>query len=353
MANCCEYSFCDEVNTIQHMRDLVNASRVTCVTVGNGTSADTCCGVAPESSYAPKYSELTAATPTAQLRVVATDPSNDKNGFVYTAPSDTSTTCCPGTTKDNGVLSKSQVAFETTSATSYSAVFSPPPSYCNLSYKVKETKEWRRDRYQCDGTSSGITNTHEIITTSGETSLSGITRRVKHTVSGNTHIWTCSFSPSIITFSGNTTADCSEPKTGSISYTMSDYSFSITVNCIDNVPCEGGDYTIVSVDSNSIQCDDDLSLRIEYNNVDNYSTSAWTRGDASDITVSFGKNEKGLPNGSFTISATTWGEEVITIPCTFSRSLCEFSPTVAPGECGPIIKSADWSNTKNVKVHDF
>ena len=186
MANCCDYSLCEGLATIGFMRSLIPSVMSSCVTVKNGRTATTCCGNMSEANYIPKYSEIIDGNTFAPLRVTASTPSDDVNGFTYVTPTLVTTNCCTGDTLANEALMKSQLGFEYTSPVSCSFINKIEPMPCDLTYKATVLKQWERHRYECDANSSGyIKHTVTPVTNTSEQRSGTLGREIEEIISGD------------------------------------------------------------------------------------------------------------------------------------------------------------------------
>lgn len=339
MANCCDYSLCEGLATIGFMRSLIPSVMSSCVTVKNGRSATTCCGNTTEADYIPKYSEITSHT-FAPLRATASTPSNDVNGFTYVTPTLVTTDCCTGDTLANEALMKSQLGFEYTSAVTCSHINIIEPTYCNLNYGLTVRKEWDRHRYECDANSSGnIKHTTNGVIDTSETP-SG---RLSRTITSNGNNYTFSFGSFTVT--SETTAQCSERKSASTTFDLSPYTVGFSLICPSQVSCEGGEYTIATIDK--LKCDDDISLEITCDiegSTETYILNGSTTS-ASSLEINIGRNDIGITAGTISVSARIGGNRegsfTDTASCTFQRRLCEWSPSYGTSDdCS--IYTLDW-----------
>ena len=360
MANCCDYSLCEGLATIDFMRSLIPNEMNSCIEVSAGTIVSTCCGNVSESNYVPKYSEITGHT-FAPLRVTASTPSNDVNGFTYVTPTLVPTDCCTGDTLENESLMKSQLGFEYTSAVTCSHIELTEPTYCDLNYKLTVNKEWDRHRYECDENSSGnISHTINSVTDSAETRsgtlISGVT---EVTEGGSDNIHEYKFSFKSVTVTSETTAHCSETKTASTTFSLDDYTVSFSLNCPDSkVPCSGGTYKNVVVIEESGKCDGDIVLGVKYY-IDSLDepTSAFTLSNLSDNTLSGDMevplNDVSLSGGVISVDVSIGNSAITeTFSCEFERELCGWSPTYSKTKTCSVLSIDDWSwNHPDRKEH--
>lgn len=339
MANCCDYSLCEGLATIGFMRSLIPSVMSSCVSVNNGRTATTCCGNMTEANYIPKYSEITGHT-FAPLRVTASTPSNDVNGFTYVTPTLVTTDCCTGDTLANEALMKSQLGFEYTSAVTCSHINVTNPTHCSLGYGLTVKKEWDRHRYECDANSSGnIKHTTNRVTDTSDTRSGSLSR----TITSNENNYTFSFGSFTVT--SETTAQCSERKSASTTFNLNPYTVGFSLICPSQVPCEGGKYTIATIDK--LECDDDISLEITCDiegSTETYILNGSTTSTSS-LEINIGRNDIGRTSGTISVSATIGGNRegsfTDTASCTFSRSLCEWSPVIIDStDCS--IFTYDW-----------
>ena len=345
MANCCDYSLCEELATIGFMRSLIPSVMSSCVSVSAGTTASTCCGNISEDNYIPKYSEISGGT-FANLRVTASTPSNDVNGFTYTTPTLVTSDCCTSDTLENEALMKSQLGFEYTSAVTCSHINKKNPSHCDWSYGLTVRKEWDRHRYECDANSSGNIK-HSVTPVIDESKQSSsLTRTIASGDSGNRREYTFSFIP--VNIYSEITAPCSDNKSASTTFSAETYTIGFSLNCPSLVPCEGvSGYTIATIDK--LECDDDILLEITCDiegTPEIYTLSGSTSGISS-LTIDIGRNEMGRTSGTISVSATIGGNRegsfTDTASCTFDRQLCEWSPShTSDGKCGPFLEVWRW-----------
>ena len=341
MANCCDYSLCEGLATIGFMRSLIPSEMSSCVPVSAGTTASTCCGNMSEDNYIPKYSEISGGT-FANLRVTASTPSNDVNGFTYVTPTPVTTNCCTGDTLANEALMKSQLGFEYTSAVTCSHINVTNPTHCSLNYGLTVKKEWDRHRYECDANSSGnIKHTTTRVTDDTSDTRSGcLDRTVTEGGSGNRHEYTFSFNS--VTISSETTAQCSEEITASTTFSASTYTKGFSLICPGIVPCEGGEYTIATIDQ--MECDGEISLEITCNiegTPETY-TLIGSSGSTGETKITIGENHDGRTGGTISVKATVWGYRdcsnvyhEFNYSCPFDRDKCEIGPEIQ-GECGEL-----------------
>lgn len=330
MANCCEYSLCEGLATIGFMRTLIPNVMSSCVTVKNGRTATTCCGDMSEADYIPKYSEIIDGNTFAPLRVTASTPSNDVNGFTYVTPTLVTTNCCTSDTLANEALMKSQLGFEYTSAVTCSHIDVTNPTHCSLEYGLTVRKEWDRHRYECDANSSGnIKHTTNRVTDTSDTRSGSLIRTITEGGSGNRHEYTFNFNS--VTVTSETTAQCSENISASTTFSAETYTKGFSLICPDVVPCAGGTYTIATIDQ--MECDGEISLEITCNIEDTPETYTLvgSSGSTGETKITIGRNNDGRTSGSVSVKATVWGQE-FNYSCTFSRNLCEWSPTVGTAE---------------------
>lgn len=338
MANCCEYSLCEGLATIGFMRTLIPSVMSSCVSVSNGRTATTCCGNMSEANYIPKYSEITGHT-FAPLRVTASTPSNDVNGFTYVTPTLVTTTCCTGGTLANEALMKSQLGFEYTSAVTCSHINVTNPTHCSLGYGLTVKKEWDRHRYVCDANSSGnIKHTTNRVTDTSETRSGSLTRTITEGGSGDRHEYTFSFNS--VSVDSVITAPCSDNKSASTTFSLGSYTKGFSLICPSSVPCEGGEYTIATIDQ--MECDGEISLEITCDiegSPETY-TLVGSSSSTGETKITIGRNNDGRTSGSISIKATVWGQEY-NYSCTFQRRLCEWSPSYGTSDdCS--IYTFDW-----------
>lgn len=344
MANCCNYSPCEGLNTIQFMKDLVNATQVkNCVTIRPGTTAATCCdGTDIESNYIPRYSQLTGGTFAPVRSTNNANPNLDKNGFTYEVPT-VIDGCCTGDTQANEALMKSQVGFEyTIPAGNRCDITSQPSDYCNPTFTVTETQTYTRHRFICNGTDGGVVETTQP-SVSPKTVLHQGTLTKNYNYDGN-QSWTVTYDDYRVTGETivNDNSSCVPSITSETTVTFGGYSFSFTFDCPNSVPCDGDDYTITV---NGTKCNNDLSLEIICIDIEGYSTPIeWHHGDEN-VTISIPRNEGGKTSGTIRIIPTVNGDTDSSweINCPFDRQLCEWSPSHSnDGECGPFLTAWVW-----------
>lgn len=359
MANCCEYSLCEGLATIGFMRTLIPSEMSSCVSVSNGRTATTCCGNMSEANYVPKYSEITGHT-FAPLRSTASDPTNDVNGFTYTTPTLITTTCCTGDTLANEALMKSQLGFEYTSAISNSHESIKQPTHCDFTYGLTVKKEWDRHRYECDANSSGnIKHSVTPVIDESEQISSSLTRTITEVSSGDRHEYTFSFNSVTVTsetiVTGTSTnpvsVSCGGKVTASTEFSLEPYTVGFSLTCPGDVPCDGGTYTIATIDQ--LECSDDISLAIECNIEGTPETYTLNGSTSQSVTqeITIGRNNDGRTSGSISVTATTADGSTHTYSCTFNRRLCEWSPSYSQAsDCS--IYTFDWTwNEPNETEH--
>jgi len=340
MANCCDYSLCEGLATIGFMRSLIPNEMNSCVKVSAGTIVSTCCGNVSESNYVPKYSQLTGGT-FAQVRSINdANPSLDENGFTYVAPT-VINGCCTGDTQENEALMKSQVGFEYTSAVTCSHINLIKPTYCNLNYGLTVRKEWDRHRYECDANSSGnIKHSVTPVIDESEQISSSLTRTIKEVSSGDRHEYTFSFNS--VKVDSVITAPCSDSKSASTPFSAETYTRGFSLICPGLVPCEGGEYTIATIDK--MECDGEISLEITCNiegTPETY-TLVGSSSSTGETKITIGKNNDKRTSGSISVKATVWGQE-FNYSCPFDRSLCEWSPVIIKStDCSIFTNNWEW-----------
>ena len=362
MANCCEYSPCEELNTIRFMKDLVNATPVRdCFTISAGTSADTCCDGTDADNYVPRYSMLTGGIFANVRSTNDANPNLDKNGFTYAEPT-VINGCCTGDTQENEALMKSQVGFEYTIPEGNRCDITTPPSdYCNPTFTVTETQTYTRHRFICNMTDGGVVETTQP-SVSPKTIPHPGTLTPSFAYSGGTdgnhgnRSWSVTYTP--YTVSGLTKVDdsaCISSISSKTTVNFDGYGFGFTVTCPDIVPCEGGVYTIVEV--SGVKCQNDLKLDIEYTNIEDLSTSTWEFGN-DPVKIEIPQNNSGKAKGFIKITPTVNGieESGNTVNCEFERQQCGWTPSfLSASSCSVLtIEGWTWENpNRNEKEHKY
>lgn len=355
MANCCDYSPCEELNTIKFMKDLVNATLVRdCFTISAGTSADTCCDGTDADNYVPTYSQLTGRT-FAPLRSTDNDnPNLDINGFTYAEPT-VINGCCTGDTKENEALMKSQVWFEYTEPSGNTCVITDEPSACSPSFTVTETQGYTRHRLTCNVESGVIDETTQPITKTVRHS-SELTKKITSGGTDGNRSWSVTYIP--YTVSGLTKVDnssCISGKSSSATVELDGYEFGFTFTCPPAiVPCEGGVYTIKV---SGVTCQNDLSLKI-VTDIEEHSENIWTWTDNPEIPITIPQNNNGKTGGTISIIPTVNGieESGNTVNCEFERQQCGWTPTfLSASSCSVLtIEEWTWENSdRKQKEHKY
>lgn len=360
MANCCnDYSLCDGLTTIDFMRSLIPNEVSSCVTVGNGRTATTCCGNISEGDYAPKYSELTGGT-FAPIRVIADTPSDDVNGFTYSTPTLVQTNCCTGDTLENIALKKSQLGFEYTSPVSCSFINKIEPAPCDLTYKATVLKQWERHRYECDANSSGNIK-HTVTAVSAESgSYSGtLSSEIEEIISGDKYNYRFTFSSVTVsaeTKVNNINPQCASVVSASTSFSLSPYTKGFSLICPGVVPCEGGEYTIATIDQ--MECNGEITLEItcDIEDTPEVYTLVGSSGSSVSQLITIGENTNSKTGGTITVKANVHGS-VYTHSCPFERETCQPTPptpTVLSSEgCSIYVNDILWSDVPGVEWHPY
>lgn len=353
MANCCDYSPCEELNTIKFMKDLVNATLVRdCFTISAGTSADTCCDSTDADNYVPTYSQLTGRT-FAPLRSTDNDnPNLDINGFIYAEPT-VINGCCTGDTQENEALMKSQVWFEYTEPSGNTCVITDEPSSCDPTFVVKETQGYTRHRLTCNVESGVIDETTQPIFKWVE-HKDTLTKEFTSGGTGGNRSWSVTYIP--YTVSGLTKVDnsiCISGKSSSATVELDGYEFGFTFTCPPPiVPCEGGEYTIKV---SGVTCENDLRLDIE-TEIEDLSASTWTWTDNPEITITIPQNNSGKTEGKIKITPTVNGivESGNTVNCEFRREQCGWTPSFSSASSCSVLTIEKWTwNRENEEEHKY
>ena len=341
MANCCNYEPCEGLVTIGYMKSLSSQSPAGChVTIKNGTTASTCCsGTTIGDNYVPTYQQLTANTFTSARRVTYSDPSDDKNGFIYLSPSAATSDCCNININQKALMT-SEISFGYTLADDNILEITTQPTSCDPSYTVTETKKYSRHTLTCTGeTGSGdvitITDSHSgtletVITKNSDTS------------------WTISFVPQ--TVNGITSAPCND-ESSSINVSLSQYNITYTITWPTNVNCAGGTYNVIT-NISGVLCNDDLSFNVAADDSDITATTASTG-----CTVTIPRNEYDSSGFYLTITPIIKGETQENITNFISRGICDsgWSPNVQTENCSVFEATINWQKTNPpiyIIVHD-
>ena len=354
MANCCGTLLnCDELVTIQYMRDLVNASRVSqCVTVNGGQiPIGSCCEVA-SNEYIPRYGELSGLTSTiAPIRVEDSNPENDRNGFKYTLDSHATSDCCDGDITVNANLKKSEISFNTTSAISDVHTIVKEPIHCDLNYQVKETKKWQRDSYSCKSDGTILITSTDV---SGETTHSDTMRRnVSSSSTSSDYYWDITFDDVDVTTS--ISADCSNSYSDSTQFTLEGYQLRVNVDLPSAILCEEQSYTAATVYSG--ECSNEITLTAIWE-IDNQTTEIVvgnTTSESVPLVISATRNEHKQLETYITISATVYGQTVEIVPRTkIDRMPCEWTPTPSSSDGCSVYTVDGWQwNHENEEEHPY
>lgn len=349
MANCFDYENCKGLVTIGYMKNMVKATPVSgCVTVNDGTTADTCCDeTANGDNYVPTYGELSANTFTTARYIHPSDPSRDKNGFEYEIPSSANSICCEIST-DKEALMTSGATFGYTWAESNELVITKQPDFCSPTCRWQERKGYSRHTFGC-GTNGEIEEISSAMTST--TSSQHSVTLTKHVLGLDNYRWEVSFDPEEI--NGVTSTDCNRVSSSTWVNISGSYYIAYSLASLSSVPCDGGVYTIITI--TSTECADDLSFNVTTNNSDvsvNYYDTT--------VDISVPRN----PYGSVTSCTVT----IIPIVCgnsrtsdkvefTFTREECyegQWSPSVQVNNCSVFDTIIDWeSDDPPIIVHDF
>ena len=361
MANCCDYSLCEGLATIGFMRSLIPSVMSSCVTVKNGRTATTCCGNMSEANYIPKYSEIIDGNTFAPLRVTASTPSDDVNGFTYVTPTLVTTNCCTGDTLANIALKKSQLGFEYTSPLSCSFINKIEPMPCDLTYKATVLKQWERHRYECDANSSGnIKHTVTTVSAESETYSGTLDSKIEEIISGDKYNYRFTFSSVTVsaeTKVNNVNPQCASAVSASTSFSAESYTEGFSLICPGVVPCSGiSGYTIATIDK--LKCNGEITLEItcDIEDTPEVYTLVGSSGSSVSQPITIEKNNNNRSGGTITVRANVCGN-VYTHSCPFERETCQPTPptpTVLSGEgCSIYVNDILWSDVPGVEWHPY
>lgn len=352
MANCFEIIECNELATIKYMRNLIPSSIGSCTSVSAGTVIPTTCGGNPlEENYIPKYSELDNETFAPKRVTNDSDPSQDVNGFIISAPTLVSSSC-GSVAQDDEALMKSQISFGATSASSVSHNNISMPSACNTSWSLDIVKTWGRVTYSCNNGS--ITPSTQSITknesNSGELSKSYSPSFSSGSTSAKT-TWDVSFDSHVET---TTISDrCGGTASTSTTFSVNSYNISGLVEWPSGmVPCNPGtakiDFTISNGD-----CPDEMQLEVTASTIDGITAGTIISNTTS---INIGRNERNVTREEMTIVPIVNGSrksgDEFTVE--IQRGTCGYSSIPSFYGCSPFATIENtWENLPDQEEHPY
>lgn len=251
--NCCSGTSCQELVTIGYMRELASklpSDNICTVEVSAASSFTTCCE-ADESAYTPTYGEILNAD-YAQLRVIASDPNNDVNGFSASTTAETVQNCCGELDSNDAPIPRSSITFGYTelSGVSISATVDTT-NICNPTYNVYKKNTWNRYEWSC-GEEAPTSSVTSITDSNWKLVPNGGTFEKNYTLRTNNDDQCSAIYD--VTYIGKTvkvetTDECYDnPPKSATSGITADASYTVSISLLPyeqgSIPCSGGNISI-------------------------------------------------------------------------------------------------------------
>lgn len=331
MANCCSYTPCQELVTVEYLRAF--PLQTACTTINDAQEYDACCGRSSGDNYVVSKNFITLNN--IPIRDIKVNPNEDIDGFTISDAQEYDA-CCGNLSADNHCISKSMVTFGTTVLKSSALSFTATTG-CNPTYTVVKTDAYDRKTYECNSNNGELVSTTEEVTK--DTVICSDVSFTK-TVETSANNFKITFSADEITSS---TERCGVSITSTTTPTVEGYEIAINLEEPIEIPCTGQSNVLFAT------IDGDECNEVE---IDTVSGAESARLENNGIIIDFGHSNNELTT---TVGITFNVEgQTLTLEASYTRTPCGYSPDIEPNNsCGVFWYDESWNGVDNVSYHPY